>query len=216
MLSQLHSVFTTHTLIERELSDLIASGFIRKLSLRGSSTRGRGGEVTGSGGEIGLVLSSTYSTLLSSHNLGEFSKWITGPGRTAVSISHSSLIDQGVMNEEIKKAVESGFLTIDYSIREAGYTVSVPGSGVFIKNLRGGRKELLRSLKRQKYKEMLEKVPPSFVVLMKNLMAKKLRESILSYGFHLHELVGSGRVEVFMTPAGRGLKVTSKGLAEVK
>jgi Serine-threonine protein kinase 19 len=47
-------------------------------------------------------------------------------------------------------------------------------------------------------------------------MAKKLRESHLSYGFHLHELVGSGRVEVFMTPAGRGLKITSKGLAEVK
>jgi hypothetical protein len=47
-------------------------------------------------------------------------------------------------------------------------------------------------------------------------MAKKMRESLLSYAFHLHELVGSGHVEVFMTPAGRGLKITSKGLAEVK
>jgi len=53
-------------------------------------------------------------------------------------------------------------------------------------------------------------------VLIQNLMAKKMKESILSYGFHLHELVGSGRVEVFMTPAGRGLKITSKGMAEVK
>jgi len=89
---------------------------------------------------------------------------------------------------------------------EEGYTICVPGAGAFVTNLRGGRKELLKALKRQKYKEMLEK----------NLMAKKLRQSILSYSFHLHELVGSGRVEVFMTPAGRGLKITSKGLAEVK
>src|SRR6266496_1995728 len=145
MLSQLHSVFTTHTLIERELSTLIASGVIRKLVLRGSSPTGRGGEVTGSGGDIGLILSSTYTALLSSQNLGEFSNWITGPGRTIVCTSHSSLIDLGVTNEEIKKAVEAGFLTIDYSIREAGYTISVPGSGAFVMNLRGGRKELLRS-----------------------------------------------------------------------
>ena len=47
-------------------------------------------------------------------------------------------------------------------------------------------------------------------------MAKKSRESILSYESHLHELVGSGRVDVFMTPAGRGISITSKGLEEVK
>ena len=47
-------------------------------------------------------------------------------------------------------------------------------------------------------------------------MARKIKDSLLSYQFHLHELVGSGRVEVFMTPAGRGLKITSKGLAEIK
>jgi hypothetical protein len=63
-----------------------------------------------------------------------------------------------VAEEEIKKLIEAGFLTMDYSIREAGYTISVPGSGNFIKNLRGGRRELLRALKRQKYREMLEKV----------------------------------------------------------
>ena len=45
----------THTLIERELSTLIASGIIRKLALHGSSTIGRGGELAGSGGEIALT-----------------------------------------------------------------------------------------------------------------------------------------------------------------
>ena len=160
MLSQLHSVFTTHTLIEREVSSLIASGTIRKLQLRGSAAEGRGGEVSGAGGDFGLILSETYTMLLMSHTseLASFAKWIAETGRTVVSISHTALAAQGVQEEEIKKAVEMGFLTMDYSLREAGYTISVPRSGKFIKNLRGGRRELMRALKRQKYKEMLEKV----------------------------------------------------------
>jgi hypothetical protein len=160
MLSQLHSVFTTHTLIEREISSLISSGTIRKLQLRGSAAEGRGGQVSGAGGDFGLILSETYSAILAPHSsdLTSFTKWVGEVGRTVVSISHSSLVAQGVEDGEIKKAVEMGFLTIDYSLREAGYTISVPGSGKFIKNLLGGRKELLRGLKRQRYKEMLEKV----------------------------------------------------------
>lgn len=156
MLSQLHSVFTTHTLIERELSTLIGAGVIRKLVLRGSSSSGRGGEVTGTGGDTGLILSSIFISLLPPE-LATFSTWINGPGRSVVSISHSALVNE-VAEEEIKRTVEAGFLTMDYSLREAGYTISIPGSGGFIRNLRGGRTELLRSLKRQKFKEMLEKV----------------------------------------------------------
>src|SRR5277367_4303389 len=160
MLSQLHSVFTTHTLIEREVSSLIASGAVRKLQMRGSAAEGRGGEVSGAGGDFGLVLSETYSMMLAPHKaeLASFAIWIAEAGRTVVSISHSTVLAQGVQEEEIKKAVELGFLTMDYSLREAGYTISVPGSGKFVKNLRGGRRELMRALKRQKYKEMLEKV----------------------------------------------------------
>ena len=160
MLSQLHSVFTTHTLIEREVSSLIASGTVRKLQLRGGAAEGRGGEVSGVGGDFGLILSETYSMILRPYaaELASFVKWIPEAGRTVVSISHASVVAQGVQEEEIKKAVEMGFLTIDYSLREAGYTMSVPGSGQFVKNLRGGRRELSRALKRQKYQEMLEKV----------------------------------------------------------
>jgi hypothetical protein len=137
------------------------SGVIRKLLLRGSSANGRGGEVTGAGGDFGLILASTYHSLLESHGpiFGGYPTWLASAGRTAVSVSHSNLIAQGVVaEEEIKKLIEAGFLTMDYSIREAGYTISVPGSGNFIKNLRGGRRELLRALKRQKYREILEKV----------------------------------------------------------
>jgi len=160
MLSQLHSVFTTHTLIEREVSLLIASGTLRKLQLRGSAADGGGGEISGAGGDFGLILSETYSMILAPHaaKLASFTNWIAEAGRTVVSISHSSVLAQGVQEDEVKKAVEMGFLTMDYSLREAGYTISVPGSGKFVKNLRGGRRELSLALKRQKYRELLEKV----------------------------------------------------------
>jgi Serine-threonine protein kinase 19 len=160
MLSQLHSVFNTHTLIERDLSALIFNGIIRKIILRGSVESGKGGDVTGLGGDVGLILSSTFQDLLSSHGavFQTFAKWVEGLGRGTVAISHKTLVEQGVEDEEIKKLIEMGFLVIDYSIGEEGYTICVPGAGGFVRNLRGGRKELLRALKRQKYKEMLEKV----------------------------------------------------------
>jgi hypothetical protein len=163
MLSQLHSVFTTHTLIERELSTLIDSGHIRKLLLRGS-TDGNGGQVTGAGGEVALLPSSTYISLLQSFGdvFGGFPTWLAGPGKSAVSISHKDLLGHvGVTEIELKRLIEQGFLTIEYSIREAGYSISVPGVGNFIRNLRGGRRELLRYVKRQKYKEVVEKVYPA-------------------------------------------------------
>ena len=180
MLSQLHSVFTTHTLIERELSSLVERGVVRKLQLRGSAADGRGGEVTGVGGDFGLILSATYNELLSQHaGVETFAEWLSGPGKTVVTILHSRLVEH-VGEADIKRLVEMGFLTMDYSIREAGYLISLHGVGNFIRNLRGGRKELLRALKRQKYREMLEKVhsqhpPPKsiYVVVV----------CVLSFGF---------------------------------
>jgi hypothetical protein len=44
-------------------------------------------------------------------------------------------------------------------------------------------------------------------------MAKKMRETNQSYEFRLDELVGWRRVEVFLTSAGRGLKMTNKETA---
>jgi len=129
--------------------------------------------VTGLGGDIGLILSSSFQDLLSSHGsqFETFAKWVEEPGRGIVSISHKTLLEQGVEDEEIKKLIELGFLIIDYSMGEEGYTICVPGAGAFVTNLRGGRKELLKALKRQKYKEMLEKAdtPSSFVVHVSTL-----------------------------------------------
>jgi len=158
MLSQLHSVFTTHTQIERELSNLIVAGVIRKILLRGSSDGG--GQVSGAGGDFGLILSEAYNSMISIHgeSFGRFPDWLNGPGRAVVSISKEGLNEAEISDEEIQHLIEAGFLTLEYSMKEAAYTISVPGIGNFVKNLRGGRRELLRILKRQTYKEILEKV----------------------------------------------------------
>jgi hypothetical protein len=158
MLSQLHSIFTTHTQIERELSKLVSAGVIRKILLRGSSDGG--GQVSGAGGDTGLILSDKYQTVLwKEHDPhSKFSEWLSGPGQTAVSVSKDDLSNLGISDEEIQRLIETGFLTLEYSMKTIAYTLSVPGIGNFVKNLRGGRRKLLRVLKRQTYKEMLEKV----------------------------------------------------------
>ena len=78
MLSQLHSVFNTHTLIECELSTLIDQGIFRKLLLRGSIEPGPSGQATSSGSDVGLILSSTYISLVASHSplFDNFTRWI--------------------------------------------------------------------------------------------------------------------------------------------
>ena len=129
--------------------------------------------MTGLGGDIGLILSSSFQDLLSAHGsqFETFAKWVEEPGRGIVSISHKTLVEQGVEDEEIKKLIEMGFLIIDYSMGQEGYTICIPGAGAFVRNLREGRKELLKALRRQKYKEMLEKVDTSrpFLVYASNL-----------------------------------------------
>ena len=55
----------------------------------------------------------------------------------------------------------------------------------------------------------------SGITLTEVLIVVELGNSLLLHDFHLHELVGLGRVEVFMTPAGRGVKLTIKVVAEL-
>lgn len=156
MMSQLHSVFTDHTEIEREVASLISSGVIRKNVLREASQRG-------ASGDFGIILSSTYMSILSLHegsSLHAFKEWVEGPGRTAVYVSSEELTSTGIPPDSIQHLIEFGFLTLDPSSVSSRYTISVPGIGNFIKSLRSGRKGYLRTLKRQPYHEILEKVPP--------------------------------------------------------
>jgi Serine-threonine protein kinase 19 len=151
-LAQLHSVFSRYTQTERELSALVESGVVRTVQLPVCVVAGG----SCGGGEVGVVLSSTYVSLLDGYGdvFSAFATWARGPGRGVLGVSAAELCGQGVTQGQILRLVELGFLALG----EHGYTVRVPGMGGLLKNLRGGNKELLRTLKRQPHGEVLEKV----------------------------------------------------------
>jgi Serine-threonine protein kinase 19 len=145
--------------LERELSNLVQNGTVRRVLLSGSTLDGKAGQIRSAGGEYGLIISSTHRALVEKHVIQStgFMKWLDSVGRSLVTVSHSDLNTRGVSEEEIYALVESGFLTIEYSLNESGYAISLPGTGDFVRNLRAGRRELLTILNRQRYKELLEK-----------------------------------------------------------
>jgi Serine-threonine protein kinase 19 len=155
MMSQLHSVFTNHTEIEREVASLISAGRIRKIMVREPASK------SGAIGDFGIILSSSYVSmiLLYGDTLQNFRNWVDGPGRAAVYVSSQELTSHDITMEDIQHLIEHGFLTLESSLVHSQYTVSVPGIGSLIKSLRTGRKDYLRALKRQPYHELLEKVP---------------------------------------------------------
>jgi hypothetical protein len=102
-------------------------------------------------------------------------------------------IDAYFTQEELRTLTTMGLLAIDSLNREA-HTLSVPFTGLYVKNLLRGRQKILRLLKRGQ-------------VLEKNIKVRKLN-SVFSWTFHIHDLVGSGRIERFATPAGYGLRLS--------
>ena len=97
-----------------------------------------------------------------------------------------------------KDAVDSG--TVTTLIRRglllhrdrASFWLAVPNAGVFMKDLRKGREELLRMLKRAKFKE----------VLQHDLLNRKLRGTKLGMRFHISDVVGLGAAERIKTTSG--------------
>ena len=87
-----------------------------------------------------------------------FTKWICRCGTNCGVNFDFKFYNTGCPERIKQENIELGCLTMEYSLRESGYTISVPASGKFVKNLRGGGRELLRTLRRQKYQDMLENV----------------------------------------------------------
>jgi hypothetical protein len=72
------------------------------------------------------------------------------------------------------------------------YWLSIPNAGLFMKDLRKGREELVRMLKRAKFKE----------VLQHDLVKRKLRGSKLGVKYHVADLVGMGVAKLIQTTSG--------------
>ncbi|KAF9122624.1 hypothetical protein BGW39_009620 [Mortierella sp. 14UC] len=84
---------------------------------------------------------------------------------------------------------------------DVAYRFAIRQGGLFVTHFLKGRLEILRMIKRQMFGDMLTSA----------ITAKPLRGSFLPHETHVHDLVGSGRVQ-----SGQLLKLTQKGEASAK
>ncbi|PRP87905.1 hypothetical protein PROFUN_02642 [Planoprotostelium fungivorum] len=77
------------------------------------------------------------------------------------------------------------------------YWIAVPNVGPFLKCLMQGRKELIRMINSKRWKELL----------VKDLMRKKIRYTVIDADTHVEDLLGRQQIESLDTTAGRLLRV---------
>ncbi|KAI8341801.1 serine-threonine protein kinase 19-domain-containing protein [Chlamydoabsidia padenii] len=86
-------------------------------------------------------------------------------------------------------------------MKKDSYFFAIRRQGVFMSYFLKGRAEMLRILKKRSTKNIMEKL----------LKAKKLKQTVFSHDFILHDLIGSGRAERYKTSMGDLIKLTKKG-----
>lgn len=145
------------------------------------------------------------------------------------STSSTSLATAPMVTPSIIRTVISG-AAIGAAARASGrrpadnvaYRFSFPKGGLFVTHFLKGRLEILRAIKRQMFGDILVSVrnlffylfskhhqlflyyyvvTVLFALLMQALESKPLRSSFLPYEFHIHDLIGSGRVERYLNPS---------------
>jgi len=98
------------------------------------------------------------------------------------------------VSNEIGKLIEVGLIVRNGEDR---FYFCIPNAGTFLKHCQKGRIEMMKYLKRIKFRE----------TFMKTLMKKKLQSSELGNQFHIRDLQGSGFVERVSTPSGEILRL---------
>ena len=216
---QLHSVLTAHSHIDREIEERLIEGSLLKIQIRASAADG---EIQAGGSDFGLIQMDKYLQLVitasqdavtTSEDHDEALRKFHSIFLRRNGIVRSGLIkatylleEVGLSQAQLRFLVNKGFLVLSSHLNSSTLAVSIPNSGLYVKSLLSGRRQILKHLKRQPYNELLEK----------SLGSRKMKDTLFSWIFHLHDLVGSGRVEIFKTPAGRGIKATPKGLATLR
>ncbi|KAG0361476.1 hypothetical protein BG005_008208 [Podila minutissima] len=119
---------------------------------------------------------------------------------TSSSTSSTSLTTAPMVTPSITRTVIPG-AAIGAAARASGrrpadnvaYRFSFPKGGLFVTHFLKGRLEILRAIKRQMFGD----------ILVSALESKPLRGSSLPHEFHIHDLIGSGRVERYFSPSSQ-------------
>ncbi|OLL23589.1 Meiotically up-regulated gene 51 protein [Neolecta irregularis DAH-3] len=197
LLHQLHSLCTTnHTQVDRELADICEKGYLQRIMFHGRNE-----------GDFALMLAQDFKGILEKLKASEseisgavenFEKVLFEKNGVFTGVRITNGQNSELTKTNISTLCSKGLLTLDHTF-PGSYAISLPNIGTFLRNLRSGRREILRILKKQQFKEILEK----------NLLERKLKASLFSWEFHLHDIYGSGEAERFTTPVGPGIRLTS-------
>ncbi|KAG0089803.1 hypothetical protein BGZ93_003395 [Podila epicladia] len=123
----------------------------------------------------------------------EKSKEITSSSTSSTSLATAPMVTPSITRTVIPGAA-IGAAARASKRRPAdnvAYRFSFPKGGLFVTHFLKGRLEILRTIKRQMFGD----------ILVSTLESKPLRGSILPHEFHIHDLIGSGRVERYLSPS---------------
>jgi len=204
---QLYSILADNTAVDRELNVLVQNGIVRKFRVGGTLEDelvvmfmvDYHVQIDAAKAEFENDLETGDATRkVESDVFDRFRDTIINPKFTDVVISRKALESTVGLNEtEISQLVIYGLLVIH---TQDSYLFAIRRAGSFMTRFIKGRVEILRTLKRRQTRDILEK----------QWKTKRLRTTIFSHEFHLHDLLGSGRVERQNTTMGDLIKLTKK------
>ncbi|KAI9318742.1 serine-threonine protein kinase 19-domain-containing protein [Dichotomocladium elegans] len=176
-----------NTTIDREMRALVAEGSWRKFHVAGTLED-----------ELMVMRTEDYLASIESakeeyaHDKEEdavspdvfdrFKDIVRDPKHRDLTLTRSVL--EGFHEKEIRRLVNSN-LILPHSRMLDTYWFAVRNNGLFMSSYRKGRVDMLRTLKKRRTKDILEKL----------LKEKKLKSTLFSHDFILHDLVGSGRAQ---------------------
>ncbi|ORX59640.1 hypothetical protein DM01DRAFT_325048 [Hesseltinella vesiculosa] len=191
-LHQVYSILRDNTTVDRELAQEIRRGRWRKFHVLGTMDD-----------EYALMETKNYLAViqeakeefiretaaginkegqdLDSAFFDRFDALVQGPERET-DVTRQSL-SRTLSEKEVSQLCIYGLLIPH--IQKDTYHFAIRRQGVYMSNYLKGRLELVRMLKRRPTKDILEKL----------LKTKRLRNTVFTHDFLLHDLVGSGRAE---------------------
>ncbi|PRT54022.1 hypothetical protein B9G98_01642 [Wickerhamiella sorbophila] len=192
LVSQIYGVFPhSSTYIDREINKERKAGRVRLLTVN-----------QGDSNDLLIDSAAFYAAMGEGRHINKLKAMLqNAPEATWLGIN--ALRNAGLTDQEVSQLVQEGHLSIDPGNHQVRY-IMTPMQGAFLKLVTSGRTWLLKTLMANKWKELPE-----------NNIQEKLDSSKgywrnlkgLSLEYILFDAVGSGWIDGFNTPIGRGWKV---------
>lgn len=233
--NQLYSIFESEgpTFVDRNIEKAIRKGEIRKFVITNASPIILTSHNTILNGKISygyenvevLVKSNTYLS-----TIDQCLSKLTNPDQIEILTKFHAFVvenptilfmsnEDGFSDSELATLVDLGFVTLTSNhmneIESQQYALAFPNCGTFLKLINNGRSWLVKTLSKGKFKEILETDLFDRWEGNDNHGESKMSNFRKPfYGFDLNwilaDALGSGIIEVFNTPVGRGWKLTGK------